>query len=115
MTLTEPPGSYDHCPVCLWEDDLSQLRWPTSHGANGLLSLIEAQRNFLATGIAKPALSWPTRPPSEDEPRAVNWRPIDLARDDFEEEPDGTVDMGRTYPADRTVLYYWSERFWRRR
>lgn len=25
-----PPGSFQICPVCGWEDDLVQLRWPVS-------------------------------------------------------------------------------------
>jgi hypothetical protein len=36
-------GSYDICPICGWEDDVSQLRFPRMHGANKV-SLIEGQR-----------------------------------------------------------------------
>jgi hypothetical protein len=33
--LAGPPGSYEICPVCFWDDDLVQLRWPTyAGGAN---------------------------------------------------------------------------------
>jgi Cysteine-rich CPCC len=33
--LDGPPGSYEICPVCFWDDDLVQLRWPTyAGGAN---------------------------------------------------------------------------------
>ncbi|MFF1900798.1 CPCC family cysteine-rich protein [Streptomyces sp. NPDC058206] len=28
LTLGEPPGSYEICSVCFWEDDRVQLRWP---------------------------------------------------------------------------------------
>jgi hypothetical protein len=31
-----PPGNHEKCPVCLWEDDLSQLRFPAT--APALLS-----------------------------------------------------------------------------
>ena len=38
-------GSFDNCPVCRWEDDLSQLRFPRETGANRV-ALIEAQQNL---------------------------------------------------------------------
>ncbi|MFG3514587.1 CPCC family cysteine-rich protein [Streptomyces bobili] len=38
--LDAMPGSYEICPVCFWEDDGVQFRWPTK------VSLIEAQRNY---------------------------------------------------------------------
>jgi hypothetical protein len=99
--------------VCFWEDDLSQLRWPTTPGSNGLVCLIDGQRNYRSIGRATPkTLPQYVRPPREDEQRPADWRPIDLSVDDFEQEPDGTIDMGRTYPTDNTVLYYWSDRFW---
>ncbi|WP_078530969.1 CPCC family cysteine-rich protein [Streptomyces sp. PsTaAH-124] len=39
------PGSYEICPVCFWEDDGAQFRWPTIAGGANKVSLIEAQRN----------------------------------------------------------------------
>ena len=36
LTYDEPPGSYQICEVCSWEDDHAQLRWPTlDSGPNG--------------------------------------------------------------------------------
>ncbi|WP_132285335.1 CPCC family cysteine-rich protein [Kribbella sp. VKM Ac-2568] len=35
LTMSDQAGSFEICPVCFWEDDLVQLRWPTSAiGAN---------------------------------------------------------------------------------
>jgi hypothetical protein len=115
VTIPGRPGSHHICKVCGWEDDEVQLRWPTQPGSNGLLCLIDAQSNFAILGRARLPRDVHLRPPAPDEARPPDWRPIDLALDDFEPPTDGETDMGRTYPADATELYYWSERFWRRR
>ena len=48
--FTEPPGSYDICKVCFWEDDNVQLRWPDHAGGANRPSLIEAQRLYRDVG-----------------------------------------------------------------
>lgn len=48
--MAEPPGSYEICPVCWWEDDGLQLRWPRLIGGANKISLIGGQRNFAKTG-----------------------------------------------------------------
>ena len=40
----EPPGSCDICPICFWEDDNVQLRWPDWAGGANTPALIESQR-----------------------------------------------------------------------
>lgn len=104
----EKPGSYDICPICGWEDDLSQLRFPTTDGANS--PLIECQQSFLASTRANPARIEKTEGAVERDP---DWRPIDLDTDDIEVPTDG-VDYGMTYPHDATTLYYWRGSYWRR-
>ncbi len=44
--LDEMPGSFDICPVCFWEDDGGQFRWPTAAGGANQVSFIEAQQNY---------------------------------------------------------------------
>lgn len=105
LVFVEPPGSYDICTICGWEDDIAQLRFPRTTGANKV-SLIEAQWNFVKDGASDPA-----RPPLGQDPLATDirdesWRPIDEARDTFEDPVPG-FDYGLTYPADSTTLYYW--------
>ena len=51
LVFEEPPGSYDICPICFWEDGISQLRFVATTGANDV-SLLEAQRNFSDFGAA---------------------------------------------------------------
>ena len=42
----EPPGTYEICRVCEWEDDRSQFLDPDYRGGANRLSLNEARRNY---------------------------------------------------------------------
>lgn len=102
-------GSYDICPVCHWEDDIVQLRYPMLAGGANPNSLIDAQANFVATGSSHPRRAVRVRPPAADEFRDEGWRPLELARDNFE------LERGGTWPSDYTALYWWRPTYWRRR
>ncbi|MFK0017281.1 CPCC family cysteine-rich protein [Streptomyces sp. NPDC091027] len=112
LTMTAGPGSHQICPVCFWEDDDFQLRWPDySRGANRP-SLIEAQQNFQGYGACDERFLEHVRHPEDEEPPDPSWRPIDTGRDRF--EPKGVQQAA--WPDDRTVLYWWRYRsagFWR--
>jgi hypothetical protein len=101
LVFEEGPGSYDICPVCGWEDDLVQLRFPEMGGANR--PLIACQAAYA---------SWREReghPLSPEEGGFIqdpSWRPLDPAVDNVERPVSG-VAYGATYPDDRTVYYYW--------
>jgi hypothetical protein len=47
FTFDEPPGSYDICRICGWEDDHVQLRFPLLQGGANGQSLMEYQINIL--------------------------------------------------------------------
>lgn len=113
LVFTQPPGSYDICPVCFWEDDLLQLRFPSMAGAANDVSLIKGQKNYMEFGACKLRLKPHVRPLSENEPVENGWRPIDLERDAIENLVLGK-EYDKTYPTDPTVLYYWRPTFWRR-
>ena len=49
MTFDEPPGSYNLCAVCDWEDDGVQLRFPSMRGGANGESLFEYQQKVLKT------------------------------------------------------------------
>jgi hypothetical protein len=70
LTLTtEPPGSYELCPVCYWEDDGIQFEDPTYEGGANKESLNAARANFRTFGASsRSALSHVRRPLAEEEP-----------------------------------------------
>lgn len=104
LTLSEGPGGYDGCPVCYWEDDGTQLRWPLSDdGANGI-SLVAAQANYQRIGACHERFRDKVRPPRRDEPLDEGWRPVDPHADRLE---DHDAADRRRWPADPARLYYW--------
>jgi hypothetical protein len=107
----QPPGSYDICKICFWEDDCVQLRFPNLAGGANKPSLMEAQRNFAEFGACEIRLLQHVRAPAPEDIRDPDWRPVDPLRDLFAAlgSGDGTYD----WPAEHTRLYYWRPDFWR--
>jgi hypothetical protein len=105
------PGSFQICPVCFWEDDDVQFRWPTMDGGANKVSLIEAQRNYQDFGACDQPGRKYVRPPAEDEPLDPAWRPIDPERYSFE---DWDAELHAHWPDNRLVLCWWLPIFWRR-
>ncbi|MGW5879304.1 CPCC family cysteine-rich protein [Nocardiopsis terrae] len=111
LVLEEMPGSHEICPVCFWEDDGVQLRWPASACGANRICLVEAQRNYQEFGACDQYGRQFVRPPAADEPIGSDWRPIDLTRDSFEE---WDAQDREPWPEDRSVLCWWLPTFWRR-
>lgn len=109
LVFDDKPGSDDICLVCLWEDDLTQLRWPALGGGKNEVSLREAQRNIKKLGAIEERFVGDVRPPTEQEPLDPTWRPIDDS-DSFEGPDDSAP-----WPEDPTALYYWRPTYWRAR
>jgi hypothetical protein len=104
LVFDDELGSYDICPICLWEDDYTQTIWPTSGGANRV-PLIQAQKNYLAFEAKDARANTFARKPRPDEKRDDGWRAInpdkDLAMVDQE------LGFG---PRPKAPIYYWRPR-----
>ena len=110
LVFRQSPDSYDICPICFWEDDGVQLRWPDAPGGANRTSLVEAQRNYARFG-AKDERALPhVRPPEPGEVREEGWEPADLRRYYFERQGE----LRGPWPTDKTTLYWWRPTFWRR-
>ncbi|MFJ1599968.1 CPCC family cysteine-rich protein [Streptomyces sp. NPDC088261] len=115
--LDEMPGSHEICPICFWEDDGAQFRWPSMPGGANRISLLDAQRNFQDFGACDEHGKRYVRSPAENETLDPAWRPIDPSRDSFEDwkglEEAKTEDR-TPWPEDLSVLCWWLPTFWRR-
>ncbi|MGD9108076.1 MAG: CPCC family cysteine-rich protein [Gammaproteobacteria bacterium] len=53
LTLSEkPPGTFEICPVCFWEDDNVQFDDPGYAGGANKVSLSQAKKNFARFGAS---------------------------------------------------------------
>jgi hypothetical protein len=104
------PGSSLICPICFWEDDQVQLRWPLYTGGANKPCLADSQQSYREHGVSEIRFRDKVRPATKDEPLDEGFRPVDIANDNFEES--GAQEA--PWPDDRTALYWWRPTFWRR-
>ncbi|MFE9647271.1 CPCC family cysteine-rich protein [Streptomyces sp. NPDC006365] len=104
-----PPGSFRVCPVCGWEDDLVQLRWPGAKGANRY-PLIEAQQLYRQVGVADPVFA--RRFVGQANPGRWSLDSVTSCRRSMILSLMGVMEA--EWPEDRTRLYWWRPHFWRR-
>ncbi len=68
LTLDKkPPGTFDICPVCFWEDDDYQYYHPDYRGGANEMSLNEAKHNFAILGAIDKGYLNVVRKPLESE------------------------------------------------
>ena len=76
-TLDEaPPGTFNICPVCHWEDDDAQFKNPDFSGGANKVSLRAAQQNYCKFGACEERFIKYARPPMEAEKKDPHWSPI---------------------------------------
>jgi len=68
MTFSEqPPGTYEVCPVCYWEDDVVQFNDETYEGGANKVSLIQAKQNYAKFGACCESSCEDVRSPKPEE------------------------------------------------
>ncbi|MBD3109897.1 hydrolase [Bacillus sp. AGMB 02131] len=63
-TFEEPPGNYEICGVCYWEDDGVQNDDPDFEGGANEVSLRQAQRNYKIYGAIEEMFKYRVVEPS---------------------------------------------------
>ena len=74
-TLDEqPPGTFDICAICFWEDDNVQFHDPDFSGGANEPSLRQAQANFRQFGACEQRFLKNVRQPTPQDERDATWR-----------------------------------------
>lgn len=72
MTLTEePPGTFEVCPVCYWEDDEVQFKNLDYDGGANAVSLRVACQNYSRIRACSEEFVMYVRPPTKEEIPAI--------------------------------------------
>ncbi|KQN97049.1 CPCC family cysteine-rich protein [Paenibacillus sp. Leaf72] len=72
LTLSEePPGTFEICPVCYWEDDNLQYAEPDRVGGANSICLREAKSNFKDYGAISLEFLDAVRLPLEEEKTGI--------------------------------------------
>ncbi len=68
LTLSEePPGTFEICDVCGWEDDNTQFSDPEYSGGANRISLNQARHNFKTFGACSQEKRKDVRAPKQSE------------------------------------------------
>lgn len=66
----EPPGTYEICSICFWEDDEIQFQDPDYEGGANEESLRQYQKAFLSGRV--------NRELTDNDEKDSNWKPLSL-------------------------------------
>ncbi|MDN3015869.1 CPCC family cysteine-rich protein [Paenibacillus sp. BSR1-1] len=72
----EPPGTYDICGICFWEDDGLQYRDSDYEGGANEVSLTQAQQNFIKFGACDEGSIKFVRKPNQEDIKDPNWKSL---------------------------------------
>lgn len=70
----EPPGTYEICAICYWEDDPVQFDDPDYEGGANRPSLKTAQKNYQDFGACEKRFQEYVRKPNVDDEKDPNWK-----------------------------------------
>jgi hypothetical protein len=74
--FVKPGETFDICSICFWQDDFVQLENPDDDGGPNLISLRQAQKNYIDFGACEENMKKNVRQPFADEPKDRNWKPL---------------------------------------
>ena len=66
---SKPPGTFEICEICFWEDDNIQYEDPKYKGGANKISLLNARSNFELFGAMSKEFIPQTREPKESDTR----------------------------------------------
>jgi hypothetical protein len=115
QVFSEPPGSYEICPTCFWEDDHVQLGFPLLGVGANRKSLYESQQEFCRVGACEARFVAHVRPPAADVQRDAEWRLFDPSRDRhlrWDSPEDHQRWREETGFGQNVCLYYWRADYW---
>ena len=68
---------FDICPICFWEDEPNgRLNPEFIGGANGDVSLIQAQKNYISFGACEEVMLDVVRKPTIEDEFDSEWKPF---------------------------------------
>lgn len=70
----EPPGTYNICPICFWEDDPIQYKDPDYKGGANRVSLRQGQLNYEKYGACEKEMVKNVTKPMKDNKRNPSWK-----------------------------------------
>jgi hypothetical protein len=103
LSFSEPPGSYEICDICGWEDDHVQLAHPRLRGGANSESLLEAQRELLKAIPIEVKESNGIR-------RDPDWRPLSEKETEIGESAPKTTKEYFCSAISEAPLYYWKKK-----
>lgn len=72
----EPPGTYEICNICFWEEDPVQFKEPDYEGGANEVSLRQAQENFIVFGACEKRCIELVRKPTSEDVKDASWKQI---------------------------------------
>jgi Cysteine-rich CPCC len=72
----EPPDTFDICEICFWEDDGVQFQDPDFEGGANVISLRQAQQNFVKYGACDEESLKFVRGPNKFDIKDSQWKPL---------------------------------------
>lgn len=70
----EPPGTFEICSICFWEDDHVQYEDPDYEKGANTSSLRQAQKNFILFGACEEGCIELVRKPNENDLKDITWK-----------------------------------------